>query len=70
MFTDLLEAGFNDGVPVFDGGDRIWMADGQDSLPHTGGFVQAYSLLLLLLHELLKENGWFPLAIDNVCVKI
>lgn len=55
--TDLLESGFNDGVPVFDGGDGVWMADGQDGLPHACGFVQGNTFLFQLLHELLQGKG-------------
>lgn len=55
--ADLLESGFNDGVPVFDGGDGVWMADGQDGLPHACGFVQGNTFLFQLLHELLQGNG-------------
>lgn len=39
LWTDLFEPGLNDGVPVFDGRDRVWMADGQNSLSHTGCFI-------------------------------
>lgn len=53
--TDLLKAGFNDGVPVFDGRDGVWMAVGQDGLAHADGFVQSHLLLLQFLHELLEK---------------
>lgn len=39
LWTDLFEAGFNDGVPVFNSCDRVWVTDGQNSLPHTGCFI-------------------------------
>ncbi len=58
LWTDLLKPGFNDGVPVFDGCDRVWMADGQNSLPHSGCFIESHSLFLQFLHELLKSRKW------------
>lgn len=39
QWTDLFKAGFNDGVPVLDGCDRVWMADAENGLPHTGRFI-------------------------------
>lgn len=38
-WTDLFKPSFDDGVPVFDGCDGVWVADGQNGLPHTGCLV-------------------------------
>lgn len=37
--TDLLKPGPDDGYPVLDGGDGVRMADGQNSISHTSGFI-------------------------------
>lgn len=54
--THLLESGPDDGYPVLNGGDGVGVADGQDGVPHAGGFVEGGTLLLQSLHELLQQK--------------
>lgn len=54
--TDLLKPGPDDGYPVLDGGDGVRVADGQDSVPHTGRFIEGSSFFLQFLHEFLQQK--------------
>ena len=54
--THLLESGPDDGYPVLNGGDGVGVADGEDGVPHAGGFVEGGALLLQSLHELLQQK--------------
>lgn len=37
--TDLFKPGLDDRDPVLNGGNGVRVADGQESVPHTGGFT-------------------------------
>lgn len=47
----LLKPGPDDGDPVLDGGDRVWVTDSKDTLSHAGGLVDIRSLVLHGAHE-------------------
>lgn len=45
------------------------MADGQDSLAHTNGFIQSHSLFLQFLQKLLKKSRWKKCEVWKKCKK-